>query len=65
MVHALLPTTLPLAEFHGEMANLWAKAVPFYRIIPTLTRFGLQGMLQRIRLFGTVLEKIRLAHLDY
>jgi radical SAM superfamily enzyme YgiQ (UPF0313 family) len=65
MVHALLPTTLPLAEFHGEMANLWAKAVPFYRIIPTLTRFGLQGMLQRIRLFTTVLKKIRLAHLDY
>jgi radical SAM superfamily enzyme YgiQ (UPF0313 family) len=65
MVHALLPTTLPLAEFHGEMANLWAKAVPFYRIIPTLTRFGLQGMLQRIRLFGTVLKKVRLAHLDY
>jgi hypothetical protein len=47
------------------MANLWAKAVPFYRIIPTLTRFGLQGMLQRIRLFGTVLKKVRLAHLDY
>ena len=65
MVHALLPTTLPLAEFHQEMANLWAKAVPFYRIIPTLARFGLQGMLQRIRLFGTVLKKIRLAHLDY
>jgi len=65
MVHALLPTTLPLAEFHGEMANLWAKAVPFYRIIPTLARFGLQGMLQRIGLFGTVLKKIRLAHLDY
>jgi radical SAM superfamily enzyme YgiQ (UPF0313 family) len=65
MIHALLPTTLPLAEFHGEMANLWAKAVPFYRIIPTLTRFGLQGMLQRIRLFGTVLKKVRLAHLDY
>jgi radical SAM superfamily enzyme YgiQ (UPF0313 family) len=65
MVHALLPTTLPLAEFHGEMANLWAKAVPFYRIIPTLTRFGLQGMLQRIRLFSTMLKKIRLAHLDY
>lgn len=65
MVHALLPTTLPLAEFHREMANLWAKAVPFYRIIPTLARFGLQGMLQRIRLFGTVLKKIRLAHLDY
>ena len=65
MVHALLPTTLPLPEFYREMATLWAKAVPFYRIIPTLARFGLQGMLQRIRLFGSVLKKIRLAHLDY
>jgi radical SAM superfamily enzyme YgiQ (UPF0313 family) len=65
MVHALLPTTLPLAEFHQEMANLWAKAVPFYRIIPTLSRFGLQGILQRIRLFSTLLKKLRAAPLDY
>ncbi len=65
MIHALLPTTLPLQEFYEELANLWAKAVPLYRVIPTLTRFGLQGMLHRIRLFGTVLEKIRSAHLDH
>ncbi len=65
MVHALLPTSLPLLEFYKEYARLWTKAVPFYRIIPTLARFGAQGMLQRIRLFGKFLEKIRLAHLDY
>ena len=65
MLHALLPTRLPLAEFYQEMADLWAKAVPFHRIIPTLARFGLRGMLQRIRLFGIVLKKIRAAHLDY
>ncbi len=65
MVHALLPTTLPLPEFYEEYAKLWTKAVPFYRIIPTLARFGPQGMLQRIRLFGTFLKKVRAAHLDY
>lgn len=65
MLHALLPMKLPPAEFYQEMANLWAKAVPFHRIIPTLARFGLRGMLQRIRLFGIVLKKIRAAHLDY
>ncbi len=65
MVHALLPTTLPLVEFYEEYARLWTKAVPFYRIIPTLIRFGAQGMLQRVRLFDKFLEKIRMAHLDY
>jgi radical SAM superfamily enzyme YgiQ (UPF0313 family) len=65
LIHALLPTTLPLQEFYKELANLWANAVPFYRIIPTLARFGLRGMLLRIRLFGTFLDKIRSAHLHY
>lgn len=65
MMHALLPTTLPQAEFYEEFARLWSNAVPFYRIIPTLTRFGSRGMLQRIRLFSTALKKIRLAYLDY
>lgn len=65
MVHALLPTTLPLPEFYEEYARLWTKAVPFHRMIPTLARFGPRGMLQRIRLFGKFLKKIRAAHLDY
>jgi len=65
MVHALLPTTLPLEEFNREMANLWVKAVPFYRVLPTLFRFGPRGMLTRIRLFGRFLEKARNLHLDY
>lgn len=65
MIHALLPTTLPLPVFYEELANLWVKAVPFYRIVPTLARFGLRGMLQRVRLFGAVLGRLRAAHLDY
>lgn len=65
MVHALLPTKLPLQEFYAEYARLWTQAVPFYRVLPTLARFGIHGMWQRMRLFGTFLEKVRTAHLDY
>jgi radical SAM superfamily enzyme YgiQ (UPF0313 family) len=65
MVHALLPTKLPLQEFYAEYAKLWTRAVPFYRVVPTLARFGMRGMLQRIRLFGKFLQKSRTAHLDY
>jgi len=65
MVHALFPTKLPLKEFYAEYARLWTKAVPLYRVLPTLARFGLHGMLQRIRLFGTFLERAKMAYLDY
>lgn len=65
MVHALLPTTLPLKDFYAEYAGLWTKAVPMYRVIPTLARFGIHGMLQRIRLFGVFLKRARTAYLDY
>jgi hopanoid C-3 methylase len=65
MVHALLPTKLPLQDFYAECAKLWTNAVPFYRLLPTLARFGIHGMWQRIRLFGAFLAKARTAHLDY
>jgi len=65
MVHALLPTKLPLQAFYAEYANLWTRAVPFYRVVPALARFGIHGMLRRILLFGTFLKKVRMAHQDY
>ncbi|GAM08972.1 putative methyltransferase [Geobacter sp. OR-1] len=65
MLHALFPTTLPLEEFYSEMITLWTKAVPFYRIMPTLARFGPHGMLSRIRMFGRFVDKARKLHLDY
>lgn len=65
MVHALLPTKLPLKDFYAEYAKLWTNAVPFYRVLPTLARFGIHGMLQRIRLFGAFLKRAKAAHLDY
>ncbi len=65
MLHTLLPTTLPLQEFYRELADLYSKAVPFYRVLPALLRFGLHGMLLRIKLFGRVLAKVRAGYLDY
>ncbi len=65
MLHSLLPTRLPLQEFYTEYARLWTRAVPLYRVLPAMARFGARGMWQRVRLFGTFLGKIRRAHLDY
>jgi radical SAM superfamily enzyme YgiQ (UPF0313 family) len=65
MLHALLPTTLPPEEFYRELANLYTNAVPFYRVLPALYRFGMHGLLLRIRLFGRILAKVRAGHLDY
>lgn len=65
MLHTLLPTRLPLPEFYAEMTKLYTSAVPLYRSLPALMRFGLHGMLLRIRLFGAFLEKMKRAHLDY
>jgi radical SAM superfamily enzyme YgiQ (UPF0313 family) len=65
MLHALLPTTLPMEEFYLELADLYAKAVPLYRVLPALFRFGMHGMMLRIRLFGRLLVKIRAGYLDY
>jgi radical SAM superfamily enzyme YgiQ (UPF0313 family) len=65
MIHTLLPTYLPLKDFYAEYARLWANAVPLYRVLPALARFGAHGLWLRIRLFGTFLSKIKSAHLDY
>jgi len=65
MLHALLPTTLPMQDFYQELANLWTKAVPLHRVVPTLFRFGLHGMLIRIKIFSRVLAKCKMLHLDY
>jgi radical SAM superfamily enzyme YgiQ (UPF0313 family) len=65
MLHALLPTTLPLEEFYQQLADLYTKAVPLYRVLPSLLRFGMHGMMIRIRLFGRILAKVRSGHLDY
>ena len=65
MLHPLLPTTLPIQDFFKELANLWLKAVPLYKVLPTLFRFGFHGMLIRLKIFSRVMEKFKNMHLDY
>jgi hopanoid C-3 methylase len=65
MLHALVPTSLPLPEFYDELARLYEKAVPFDRVLPTLFRFGWRNLVMRLRVFGVFLAKVRNSHLDY
>lgn len=65
MLHSLLPTRLPAEQFYAELTRLYTSAVPFYRSLPVLLRFGLHGILLRIKLFGKFLDKMKRAHLDY
>lgn len=65
MLHSLLPTRLLLQEFYQEMTVLYSRAVPFHRTLPVLLRYGLHGLLLRLRLFSKFLKKMQRAHLDY
>jgi radical SAM superfamily enzyme YgiQ (UPF0313 family) len=65
MLHALVPTRLPLPEFYEQMARLYAGAIPLFRALPVLLRYGLHGILLRLRVYETFLEKVRASHLDY
>jgi hopanoid C-3 methylase len=65
LLHALLPTRLPPAEFYAELARLYETAVPLRTLLGTLRRFGARGLLIRLRLLGTFLQRVRTAHLDY
>jgi len=65
MLHALVPTRLPLQEFYREMATLYTKAVPLHRALPTLLKFGLHGMRLRMRLFGEFLKRLQQFHQEY
>ena len=65
MLHALVPTRLPLPDFYAELAMLYEKAVPLYRALPTLFRFGWRNLGVRLKLFGTFLAKVRSSYRDY
>ena len=65
MLHALVATRLPLPEFYVELANLYQKALPLHRALPTLFKFGWRNLGVRLRLFATFLTKVRRSHLDY
>ena len=65
MLHALVPTRLPMQEFYREMDRLYTKAVPWYRSLPVLLKFGLHGLVLRLKLFSAFRQKVLQAHLDY
>ncbi len=65
MLHALVPTRLPLPEFYEQMARLYAGAIPLFRSLPVLLRYGLHGILVWLRVYQTFLGRVRAAHLDY
>lgn len=65
MIHTLVPTRLPMREFYQELSDLCARAVPLHRSLAALLKFGLHGLLQRLRVSSAVLRRIRLAYLDY
>jgi hopanoid C-3 methylase len=65
MLHALLPTRLPLPEFYAELVRLYQTTVPLHIALGTMLRFGPRGMMIRLQVLGTILKKMRMAHLDY
>jgi radical SAM superfamily enzyme YgiQ (UPF0313 family) len=65
MLHALVPTRLPLPEFYEQMARLYAGAIPLFRSLPVLLRYGPHGILVWLRVYQTFLARVRAAHLDY
>ena len=65
MIHALVQPRLPLQEFYREMATLYSTAVPLYRVLPVLLKYGLHGMTLRVRLFGEFLKRLQQFHLEY
>jgi len=65
MLHALVRPRLPMQEFYREMATLYTKAVPLYRMLPVMFKFGFHGMRLRIRLFGEFLRRLQNFHREY
>lgn len=65
MLHVLVPPRLPLPEFYAQMAALYAGAVPLHRSLPPLLRYGIHGMLLRMKLFGAFLSRMKQLHRDY
>ena len=47
------------------MATLYSTAVPLYRVLPVLLKYGLHGMTLRMRLFGEFLKRLQQFHLEY
>jgi radical SAM superfamily enzyme YgiQ (UPF0313 family) len=65
MLHTLVQPRLALPEFYREMATLYTRAVPLHRTLPIMLKFGLHGLLLRMKLFGEFLKRLQNFHLEY
>lgn len=65
LLHAVLPPRLPMPEFYQEMAKLYVKAVPWYRGLPLMVKFGLHNLMARVKLFRMFLKRLHQFHTEY
>jgi radical SAM superfamily enzyme YgiQ (UPF0313 family) len=64
MVHAVLPTRLPLPEFYRQMLSLYTEALPLSRTLRTLTRYGPVRIWKQLALFVRFSRYLKQAHLE-
>lgn len=65
LLHAVVPTTLPLEEFYKEFANLYRKALRLSRIAHMAWHLGFFGLTLYIRVFRDILHEFRNMYKDY
>lgn len=65
LLHALLPTRLPIKDFYSEFASLYQNAVPLYRSLQVLALYGLRRIPEQFRLVRPVIDRVRKNYLDH
>ncbi len=64
MVHAVLPTRMPLPEFYRHMLDLYTKSLPFSRTVRTLARYGPVRIWKQLALLSRFSRYLKEAHLE-
>jgi radical SAM superfamily enzyme YgiQ (UPF0313 family) len=64
-IHTLLPTELPLKDFHDEYRRLVAGAIPLSKQLPSLKKYRWHEIAPLLFRFYRLLNRLRTAHLDY
>lgn len=64
MVHAVLPTRLPLAEFYRQLLTLYTRSLPLSQTIRTLMRYGLVRAWRQLGLMSRFSRYLKNAHLE-
>jgi radical SAM superfamily enzyme YgiQ (UPF0313 family) len=64
MVHAVLPTRLPLSEFYSRMLDLYTKSLPLSQTVRSLARFGPLRIWRQLALLSSFSRYLKKAHLE-